>query len=96
MNQERKELNNLLVNIKNPALMDKFLQDLLTPSEYEDIEVRLQIVKKLMQKTPQRKIAKQLGVSIAKITRGSRELLDKNGGFWRVLNNLRISKMRIS
>lgn len=65
--------------------MDGFMEDILTPAEFEDIVTRWQIIKQLSRGVPQRKIAISLGVSIAKITRGSRELLDKNGGFWRVL-----------
>lgn len=67
--------------------MDEFLSDLLTPAEYEDIVKRWQIVKQLSNGIPQRQIAKNLRLSIAKVTRGSRVLLDKNGGFNRILNN---------
>ncbi|MBI5222600.1 MAG: transcriptional regulator [Candidatus Magasanikbacteria bacterium] len=81
----RKELVHVLSCIKNPAMMDEFLQDLLTPEELNAITTRWQIVKQLAASMPQRKIAKKLGVSIAKITRGSRELYDKEGGFWKVL-----------
>ena len=67
------------------TLLGDFLTDLLTPAEYDDIVVRWQIVKRLHQGTAQRRIAQDLGVSVATITRGSRELLDENGGFKRVL-----------
>ena len=66
--------------------MDEFLEDILTPVEFEDIITRWQIIKQLSRGVPQREIAKQLGVSIAKITRGSRELKDKKGGFNKVLS----------
>lgn len=65
--------------------MDEFIEDILTPTELEDIITRWQIIKQLSKGRPQREIAKRLGVSIAKITRGSRELRDKKGGFWKVL-----------
>lgn len=71
--------------------MDGFIEDILTPTEFEEIVTRWQIVKQLSKGVPQREIATKLGVSIAKITRGSRELRDKEGGFWQVLklkNNL--------
>ena len=67
-------------------LLNAFLIDLLTPREYNDITVRWQIVKRLYKGAPQREIAKDLGVSVATITRGSRELLDKKGGFRQVLD----------
>lgn len=65
--------------------MDGFMEDLLTPTEFEEIVTRWQIIKQLSKGLPQREIANRLGVSIAKITRGSRELRDKNGGFCKVL-----------
>jgi TrpR family transcriptional regulator, trp operon repressor len=86
MNEKyRKELVVLLAGITSPKLMGEFLDDILTPSEAEEVVTRWQIVKQLSQGVTQREIAKKLGVSLAKITRGSRELLDKNGGFWKVL-----------
>lgn len=48
---------------------------LLTPEEKESIAMRCLIVRELLeQKRTQRDIAKNLGVSIAKITRGSNEI----------------------
>ena len=70
------------------ALLKEFFVDILTPAEYKEIGVRWQIVKRLAKGEPQRKIAEDLGVSIATVTRGSRELLDKQGGFQRVLDKM--------
>ena len=50
------------------------LEALLTPSEIEKIATRLEISRLLQQGVPQRQIAQQLGVGIATVTRGSREL----------------------
>lgn len=61
------------------------LQDILTPAELEDIAERWQLVKELHKGTPQREIAAKLGVSITKITRGSRMLQDGSGGFAKFL-----------
>lgn len=47
------------------------MEDILTPTEFEEIVTRWQIIKQLTKGVPQRKIAIGLGVSIAKITRGS-------------------------
>jgi len=66
-------------------LLKDFFIDLLTPDEYQEIIKRWQIVKQLTKGIPQRKIAKNLKVGIATITRGSRELSDKDGGFNKVL-----------
>ena len=67
--------------------MGRFMEDIFTPTEFEEIVTRWQIVKQLSKSVPQREIARNLGVSIAKITRGSRELRDKKGGFWKVLKS---------
>lgn len=85
----KRELINLLISIKHPKLMDGFMEDILTPAEFGEIVTRWQIIKQLSKEVPQRKIAKNLGVSIAKITRGSRELRDKKGGFWKVLQSIK-------
>lgn len=91
-NKHRQELIHLLTRINNTKLMDDFLEDLLTPAEFLDIIVRWQIIKLLSQGLPQRKISEKLKVSIAKITRGSRELQDKKGGFWQILDKLNDKK----
>ncbi|MEK7557622.1 MAG: Trp family transcriptional regulator [Patescibacteria group bacterium] len=83
--KHRQELINLLTNIKNSKLMNEFIKDILTPTEFDEIITRWQIIKQLSKGVSQRKIATKLGVSIATITRGSRELRDKKGGFWKVL-----------
>lgn len=82
----KEELRRLIREIaKEPSMLESFLTDLFTPVEYDEIARRWQIVKQLNKKTPQRKIAKDLRVGIATITRGARELLDKEGGFMQAL-----------
>ena len=71
---------------KDKKLFINFLKDILTPKEYKMLSMRWQIVKQLAKGISQRQIAENLGVSIATITRGSRELLDKAGGFHYVLD----------
>lgn len=66
-------------------MLREFLRDLLSPAEYRDTALRWRIVKLLSQGIPQRDIAESLGVSLSKITRGSRELSDDQGGFAKVL-----------
>ena len=80
------ELIRLLREIaKEPGMLESFLVDILTPAEYDEIARRWQIVKQLAKETPQRKIAKDLRVGVATITRGARELLDPDGGFIQAL-----------
>lgn len=82
----KRDLANVLTKIQNLTVMEKFLTDLLTPGEYEELATRWQIVKRLHHGIPQREIAEDLGVGIATVTRGSHEMQNKAGGFKQVLN----------
>ncbi len=73
----------------SPATLASFLEDILTPQEFKAIIERWQLVKMLKSGVPQRTVAKKLGVSIAKITRGSRALQNKRGGFNQVLKKIK-------
>lgn len=53
---------------------EDFLSAILTPKELEEIPKRLQIIKMLKQGIPQREISDSLGVGIATVTRGSKEI----------------------
>ena len=63
-----------LLSIKTENQMQEFLEGILTPQELVEIPTRLQIVKKLKEGVSQQKIAKELGVGVATVTRGSKEL----------------------
>jgi len=67
-------LVNYLLNQKTPEKMEEALYDLLTVSELDEINNRLQIFEMLEKGIPQRKIAEELGVGIATVTRGSNAL----------------------
>lgn len=83
----KNELVSAINQINDAKLLNAFLVDLLTPKEYEEIVKRWQIVKQLHDGTPQRQIALNLKISLSKITRGSRMLLNKKGGFNQMLKN---------
>ena len=68
------ELALLLHQAPDPALVEGFLRELLTPSEIEGISFRWELVQRLDQGQSQRAIAAELGLSLCKITRGSRIL----------------------
>ncbi len=79
------ELEELMGKIgKNKRLMREFLFDILSPAEYRELAVRWQIIKQLKNNVHHRDIAQKLKVSVATVTRGSRELMNKKGGFNRV------------
>ena len=69
-------------------LMKEFLMDILTPVEFETMALRWQIVKKLNKGETHRSVAGDLGLGISTVTRGSRELRNKNGGFHLMLKKL--------
>lgn len=82
-----KELEGLIIKAaKSPKLLHEFLYDLLTHTEYKDLAVRWQIVKLLEQGLPHHQIAKKLKVSVATVTRGSKEMFNNYGGFKMILN----------
>lgn len=73
-----KELSAALASVKEQGSMLKFLGELHTPSELKDMALRWRLLKMLNQGCPQREIAKKLGISLCKITRGSRILKSRN------------------
>ena len=61
--------------------MNLFLTDILTPNEFETLALRWQIVKKLNKGETHRSVVGDLGLGMSTVTRGSRMLRNKNGGF---------------
>jgi len=80
------ELSRALAETKDAKLIKSFLRRLLTPSETADIAARWALVKALEAKTPQREIARTLGLSLCKITRGSREMKNPDKAFQKMLS----------
>jgi TrpR family trp operon transcriptional repressor len=83
------DLSQTLAAIGEPEFIEDFLRCLLTPAETADIAARWALVKALDEGRPQRAIAKGLGISLCKITRGSRELKKPNSAFRRVLERIK-------
>ena len=71
------ELSGVLCSINNPAIMRKFLSELQTPSELKDLTLRWRLMKMLKLGRTQREIARDLKISLCKITRGSKILNDR-------------------
>ncbi|MBN1885318.1 MAG: transcriptional regulator [Candidatus Krumholzibacteriota bacterium] len=65
-------------SITDPREMERFFGEIFTPAEIDDLVLRWRLMRLLHRKTPQRRIAGELGVSLCKITRGSRVLRKKN------------------
>ncbi|SBS26653.1 Trp operon repressor [Marinomonas spartinae] len=68
------DLIQFLSEVDDEVVLEKRLKVLLTPSEISEMVSRLKIIALLDEGVPQRDIAKQLGVGIATVTRGSRAL----------------------
>ena len=79
------ELAAALAAAKDAVLIKDFFRRLLSPAELADVASRWALVKALEQKTPQREVAKTLGISLCKITRGSREMKNPNQAFQKLL-----------
>ena len=75
------ELARALASADNPELIKGFLKSLLTENEVTDISSRWTLVRLLDQGMSQRTISRELGLSLCKITRGSRELKKEDSPF---------------
>lgn len=85
----KKELVEVLSKVLGSReFMNEFLLDMLTPAEFETLALRWQIIKKLNKGETHRSIAGELGIGISTVTRGARELRNKNGGFHLMLKKL--------
>ena len=69
-----KEVCEVLCRIDSPEQMQEFLSEILTPAERRDLALRWELMRQLKQGVPQRQIAKELGISLCKITRGAKIL----------------------
>jgi TrpR family trp operon transcriptional repressor len=86
---EVRELALLLADARDPNLVEDFLISLLTPRELREVSRRWELVKLLDQGVSQRTVSRRLGMSLCKITRGSRELKKRNSAFKRMIRNRR-------
>jgi TrpR family trp operon transcriptional repressor len=78
------ELAHVIADTGDPDFIKDLLRGLLTQAEIADISARWALVKALKRKIPQREIAKDLGISLCKIARGSRELKKTGSAFQKI------------
>lgn len=86
LNEAMQEVCSLLAKKTDPAFIYDFFECLFTPSELKDFAMRWVLVRELDEGTTQREIARRYGMSLCKITRGSRELKKENSAFRRMLD----------
>ena len=89
LEEYKKEVINIFSQVEGDKnLMRELLIDILTPKELEEVALRWQIIKRLNKGEKHRDIAGELGIGISTVTRGSRELRNKKGGFALILQRL--------
>lgn len=80
-----REIALALAHTRDEGLIERFLDSILTKSETEEVAKRWELVRLIAEGHSQRTIAKELGLSLCKITRGSRELKKENSAFAEML-----------
>ena len=80
-----KEISNLISKIGSENEVYEFISELLTESEISILSKRWRILKMLSEGRTQRDIAKELNVSLCKVTRGSRILKDENAIVYKLI-----------
>ena len=73
-----KGLSKLVKKINTTAEIEAFFTELLTESELKTLSKRWRILEMLKEGCTQREIAKDLQVSLCKVTRGAKIMKDKN------------------
>jgi len=76
-NENIKEIATIMAKISSKDGYD-FLEEILTPAEISTLSKRWRILKMLNEGFSQREIAKELQVSLCKVTRGAKILKDTN------------------
>jgi len=74
----RNRLAEVFAGISDTDRMSDFFAEIFTPAEIDDLVLRWRLLEMLHQGYSQREIAAELGISLCKITRGSRVL--RSGG----------------
>lgn len=79
------ELSTALAGVDDKILLEEFLKCILTESEIGEVTSRWTLVRRIKEGQTQRSIAKELGLSLCKITRGSKELKKEDSAFKKVI-----------
>jgi len=77
----KQALYKALLALNDAVEVDRFLDNLCTPSELEAMADRWLIVEKLSDGLPYRTIAQQTGASVTTVTRVARCLNEENSGY---------------
>lgn len=88
MNDNLSEIIEIFSKTTDRREMRKLFEDVFTEAERTDIAKRWYIFKELYKGTPQRRIAKDMEVSLCKITRGSKTLKNDDSVIRKVLSEM--------
>lgn len=72
--QDLSELIKIITEISSEEDLNKLFEEIFTTKEKYDLALRWRLMKDLYHSVPQREIAHNLGISLCKITRGSKIL----------------------
>ncbi|MDA3850013.1 MAG: Trp family transcriptional regulator [Spirochaetaceae bacterium] len=89
LKDEEKAINELVQALSlcdDVELIKKFLPCLLTENELHEVSSRWALVRMIDQGVSQRKISSELGLSLCKITRGSKELKKDSSPFKQMIS----------
>ena len=84
--KEQNELIDIFCDITDKKMMGGVFSELFTPAELKDFTLRWALLKLLKKNYTQRDIASQLGISLCKITRGSRLIKNQKSLVNSILN----------
>jgi len=87
----KKEIFDIFTKLESAKEAEKFLKDILTDKELEEVSKRWELIKGLYEGKSQRKVKEEVGVSIATVTRGSQMLQHGSGGFSDMLEKTQTS-----
>lgn len=85
MSESLEQLSKTLAVTEDPELIREFLDSILTPNEISEVASRWALVLQIYEGKSQRKISEELGLSLCKITRGSKELKKENSPFRKMI-----------
>lgn len=84
-----KNLLSVICQISNISDLSSLFEELFTTAELSDLNSRWKLMQDLYSGMPQRKIAEKYGISLCKITRGSKVLKKENSSVLKILNKLK-------
>jgi len=87
MDNDLEDLIKIFAKTTDEKQMRKLFEEVFTPSEQKDFALRWNLMKDLYRGIPQREIAANHGISLCKITRGSKILKQKDSYCRRILSD---------